>query len=94
MAANHPTLRARVIDTEHDGFLTAETARAGRPRGADVWVYMCGPLAMTTALSDGFRGLGIPASRVRFEQFDIREDQVPGGRSQRSVAGEGQSKPW
>ena len=71
VAAKHPTLRARVIDTEHR-FLTAETAMAGRPRGADIWVYMCGPPTMTTALSDGFRGLGIPATRVRFEQFDIR----------------------
>ena len=70
--ATHPTLRAHVVDTEHDGFLTAETAMAGRAPGADVWVYMCGPPAMTTALSHGFRGLAIPASRVRFEQFDIR----------------------
>jgi predicted ferric reductase len=71
-AAAHPTLRAHVIDTEHDGFLTAETAMAGRPNGADVWIYMCGPPAMTGALSNGLRTLGIPASRVRFEQFDIR----------------------
>ena len=71
-AAKHPTLRVRVIDTEHDGFLTAQTAMTGRPPGADVWVYMCGPPAMTSALSDGFRALGIPASRVRFEQFNIR----------------------
>jgi ferredoxin-NADP reductase len=33
---------------------------------------MCGPPPMMTALSEGFRGLGIPASRVRWEQFDIR----------------------
>ena len=71
-AAKHPTLRVRVVDTEHDGFLTAQTAMTGRPPGADVWVYMCGPPAMTSALSDGFRALGIPASRVRFEQFSIR----------------------
>jgi predicted ferric reductase len=71
-AAQHPTLRAQVIDTEKDGFLTAQTAMAGRSPGADVWVYMCGPPAMTSSLSDGFRALGIPASRVRFEQFDIR----------------------
>jgi predicted ferric reductase len=71
-AAQHPTLRARVIDTEKAGFLTADAAMAGRSTGADVWVYMCGPPAMTSALSDGFRALGIPASRVRWEQFDIR----------------------
>ncbi len=61
-----------MIDAEHDGFLTAETAMASRAPGADVWVYMCVPPAMTTALSQGFRALAIPAGRVRFEQFDIR----------------------
>lgn len=71
-ALQHATLQARVIDTEQDGFLTAETAMGARPRGADVWVYMCGPPTMSTALSQGFRALAIPASRVRFEQFDIR----------------------
>ena len=92
VAAKHPTLRARVIDTKHDGFLTAETAMTGRPRGADVWVYMCGPPAMTTALSDGFRGLGIPAGRVRFERSQetrnarnssMRRGQVLAGSCQR-----------
>jgi predicted ferric reductase len=71
-AANYPTFHARLVDTGHDGFLTAEEAMIGRPPGADVWVYMCGPPPMMTSLADGFRGLGIPASRVRWEQFDIR----------------------
>jgi predicted ferric reductase len=71
-AAQHPTLRARLVNTAQDGFLTAEKAMSGRAPGAGVWVYMCGPTPMTTALAEGFRGLGIPASRVRWEQFDIR----------------------
>ena len=71
-AASHPTLHAHVVDTERDGFLTAEKAANGRPRGADVWVYMCGPPPMMRALAKGFRGLGVPAGRVRWEQFDIR----------------------
>ena len=71
-ARHHPTLRARVVETERDGLLTAEKAAKGHPRGTDVWIYMCGPPPMMTALSEGFRGLGIPASRVRWEQFDIR----------------------
>jgi ferredoxin-NADP reductase len=33
---------------------------------------MCGPPPMMTGLAEGFRGLGIAASRVRWEQFDIR----------------------
>ena len=61
-----------VIDTEHDGLLTAEKAMNGREPGARRWVYMCGPPPMMTALADGFRRLGVPASRVRWEQFDIR----------------------
>jgi len=65
-------LNAQVVDTERDRFLTAERAAGGRPRGANVWVYMCGPPPMMTALAEGFRALGMPADRVRWEQFDIR----------------------
>jgi predicted ferric reductase len=68
----HPTLHAKVVETEREGLLTAEQTANGHPRGADVWVYMCGPPPMMTALAKGFRALGIPASRVRWEQFDIR----------------------
>ena len=71
-AERHPTLRPRLIDTERDELLTAEKAMKSRAPGADVWVYMCGPPAMMTALADGFRRLEIPASRVRWEQFSIR----------------------
>ncbi len=71
-AARHPTLSALTIDTERDGYLTADKAMNGRPPGADVWVYMCGPPPMMTALANGFRRLEIPASRVRWEQFNVR----------------------
>jgi predicted ferric reductase len=72
VGGEHPTLHARIVDTQRDGFLTAEKTMAGRAPGADVWVYMCGPPPMMRALADGFRRLGVPASRVRWEQFDIR----------------------
>ena len=71
-AAAHPTLHVHEVNAERDGFLTAEKAANGRPRGADVWVYMCGPPPMMKALAKGFRSLAIPPSRVRWEQFDIR----------------------
>ena len=71
-ARRHPTLHPNVVETERAGLLTAEKAANGRPRGTDVWVYMCGPPPMMTALAKGFRALGIPASQVRWEQFDIR----------------------
>jgi predicted ferric reductase len=71
-ARRHPTLRAKVVSTDREGLLTAEKAANGHPRGTDTWVYMCGPPPMMTALAKGFRALGVPASRVRWEQFDIR----------------------
>jgi len=68
-AAEHPTFDARVVIADRDGFLTAEKAVAGRPDLAHVWVYMCGPPPMTKALAAGFRRLGIPRARLRWEQF-------------------------
>jgi predicted ferric reductase len=71
-AKRHTTLRTRVIDTEHEGVLTAARAVNGHARGANVWIYMCGPPSMMTALAQGFRALGVPSSQVRWEQFEIR----------------------
>src|SRR5262249_52939872 len=70
--ARHPSLRPHLVSTDRDPLLTADLALAGAPRGGDVWVYLCGPPPMMTALARGFRGRGVPASRVRWEQFDIR----------------------
>jgi predicted ferric reductase len=71
-AAAHPTLHPHIVDSSRDGYLTAEQAANGMTSEADVWVYMCGPPAMMTALSKGFQQLGIPASRIRWEQFNLR----------------------
>jgi len=68
----HPTIRAKVVETDREGLLTAQKTANGHARRTDVWVYMCGPPPMMTALAHGFRALGIPASRVRWEQFGIR----------------------
>jgi ferredoxin-NADP reductase len=35
-------------------------------------VYMCGPPPMTKAFRDGFLGIGIPRSRLRWEEFAAR----------------------
>lgn len=67
----HPTFVPHVVVADRDGFLTAEKAAAGRNL-ADVWVYMCGPPPMTKALRDGFLGVGIPRSRLRWEEFAAR----------------------
>ena len=71
-AAAHPTLHPHVFDSSRDGHLTAAQAANGITSEADISVYMCGPPAMMTALSKGFRQLGIPASRIRWEQFNVR----------------------
>ena len=71
-AAAHPTLHPHIVDSSRDGYLTAEQAANGMTSEADVSVYMCGPPAMMTALSKSFQQLGIPASRIRWEQFNLR----------------------
>ena len=68
----HPTLHPTLVDSTRNGYLTADAALAGIPPGADPWVYMCGPPAMTSALEDGFRQRRIPSNRIRWEQFNIR----------------------
>jgi predicted ferric reductase len=70
--AEHPTFVPHVLVTDRDGFLTAEKAVAGRDSLDGVWIYMCGPPPMTSALAAGFGRLGVPRSRLRWEQFDIR----------------------
>jgi predicted ferric reductase len=71
-AAAHPTMRPHLIASSRDGYLTAEQAAFDSTSEADVWVYMCGPPAMMTALAKGFRKLGIPAGQIRWEQFNVR----------------------
>jgi ferredoxin-NADP reductase len=68
----HPTFVLHVVVADRDGFLTAEKAAAGR-NFADVWVYMCGPPPMTKAFRDGFLGIGIPRSRLRWEESQLAE---------------------
>ena len=71
-AEAHPTFRPTIVDSTAEGFLTADTAVNGLPAGVQAWVFMCGPPAMTSALSAGFHKLKIPASRIRWEQFNVR----------------------
>jgi Oxidoreductase NAD-binding domain len=70
--AQHQTIHPHIVYTDRDELLTARQAVDGRPRGADVWIYLCGPPAMAAALAREFRGLGIPASHVQWEHFDAR----------------------
>jgi predicted ferric reductase len=71
-AAEYATFRPHLIVAEHDGRLTAERTFNESVRPANVWIYMCGPPPMTTALADGFRVIGIPANHIRWEEFGLR----------------------
>jgi predicted ferric reductase len=71
-ATAHPGLHPHLVDSSRDGYLTAAQAASNMPSDAEVWVYMCGPPAMMTALAKGFEQVGIPASRIRWEQFNVR----------------------
>jgi predicted ferric reductase len=71
-AARHPGFHPQVVNTEREGFLTADQTVNGRRNGMDVWVYMCGPPVMAKSLAKGFRRLGVPRGQIRWEQFDTR----------------------
>jgi predicted ferric reductase len=70
--ARLPTFHPHIVYTDRDGLLTAETTVGRKHSRADLWVYLCGPPAMTATLAKGFHRLGIPPSHVRWEQFDVR----------------------
>jgi predicted ferric reductase len=55
-----------------DGKLTPDAVMHDAYRGRRPWVYMCGPAPMMQAFSAGFRKRGVPASHIRWEQFDLR----------------------
>jgi predicted ferric reductase len=70
-ATRYPSLRTHLVYSVRDGRLTAdEIMRTVQPRHP--WIYMCGPPQMMTTLSRGFRRLGVPAGRIRWEQFNAR----------------------
>jgi hypothetical protein len=52
--------------------LTAELAANGQRRDGEVWVLYVRAPAMMTALATGFEQMGIPAGRIRWEQFSVR----------------------
>lgn len=70
-AAAHPTLRLHVVVTEQQALLTPSKVLNDLHDG-DVWIYMCGPPPMMKVFEHGFRDLGIPLDKIRWEQFDIR----------------------
>jgi predicted ferric reductase len=72
VAERHPSLRVHLVNADSDGRLTPEAVMHETSQALSPWIYMCGPPAMMKAFSAGFRKLGVPASRIRWEQFDVR----------------------
>ena len=72
IAKRHPSLRVHEVDADSDGRLTPEAVMHDAAQALNPWIYMCGPPVMMKAFSAGFRKLGVPASRIRWEQFDVR----------------------
>ena len=69
----HDELHAHIIDTSHEGRLTAERAIAvlnGHPR--ELSVFMCGPAALLTAFETQFRRAGVASRRIHREYLDWR----------------------
>jgi predicted ferric reductase len=72
VAERHPSLRVHLVCTDTDGKLTPDAVMHDASAEPRPWVYMCGPPPMMRAFSAGLRKLGVPASRIRWEQFDVR----------------------
>jgi predicted ferric reductase len=70
-AAAYPSLRTHLNVTDRDGYLTPIQTLVGHADDP-VWIYMCGPPPMMRTFEAGFRDLGVPRERIRWEQFDVR----------------------
>jgi predicted ferric reductase len=72
VADRHPSLRVHLVVSDTDGELTAGAVIEAVPATSSPWVYMCGPSPMMQAFSGALRKLGIPAARIRWEEFSVR----------------------
>lgn len=66
-------LRVHLSYSLRDGRFSAEQVASlarGGVTGKDI--YLCGPIAMTEGLARRFRKLGVPASRLHWEEFNFR----------------------
>ena len=67
-----PSLRLHLVSADTDGLLTVDRVIAAVSPDIKPWVYMCGPPPMMKTFSRDLRRSGVPASRVRWEQFGVR----------------------
>jgi predicted ferric reductase len=71
--ARHASFSATLNVSSRDGSLTADrVAAAAGGELASTHIYLCGPLAMTQAISAGLRARGVPKHQIHFEEFNFR----------------------
>jgi predicted ferric reductase len=72
-AHRHPSLRLHLISSRQEGRLTPQqVASAVADPHNQVWVYMCGPLAMMRTFEKELRRLGFARRRIIWERFEVR----------------------
>ncbi|WP_308637201.1 ferredoxin reductase family protein [Paenibacillus silvisoli] len=73
-AGRHDQLKVHIHYSAEEGRLTADRVAAlmGGGMQAGVSVYMCGPTQMLAQFRRDFRRMGVPTSRIHYEQFRFR----------------------
>jgi predicted ferric reductase len=71
-AAGRRTLRVHVRATDDEGHLMIQDVVSDAADRQGLWVYMCGPPAMMKGFEKGLRRSGVPASQIRWENFQVR----------------------
>lgn len=71
-ARRHGSFRADVRFSTKDGSLTVEQIVNAKGRLTNEHIYLCGPIQMIEAFQKAFRRLGVPATRIHFEEFNFR----------------------
>jgi predicted ferric reductase len=72
-AATRPSFHSHLQLSSQDGRITPgqiADMSGGSIVGKDI--YLCGPEALTKAFSQQFRDMGIPASQIHYEEFNLR----------------------
>ena len=75
IADRHPTLRIIPIPADTMGFLSAEDVRGASGDLSRTDIFLCGPPAMMSTLTEQFSALGVARDRIHFEDFRLRPGQ-------------------
>ena len=72
-AKKNPRLKVHIRFSATDGSLTVdEIVKNANSDLQHFDLYMCGPLPMVQAFTRQFKGLGVPANQIHYEEFNFR----------------------